>query len=67
MLIVTLNHYLVLSALHKYPGVRFHAVTSTGGSAKDGRYPFVEPRRVLEPLLSILDGRGVISLGQDVS
>ena len=56
---------LVLSALHKYPGVRFHAVTSTGGSAKDGRYPFVEPRRVLEPLLTILDGRGVISLGQD--
>jgi hypothetical protein len=56
---------LVLSALHKYPGVRFHAVTATGGSAKDGRYPTVEPRRVLEPLLSILDGRGVISLGQD--
>jgi hypothetical protein len=54
---------LVMSALSKFPGLRFHAVTATGASSKEGRYHSVEPRRCLEPLLSILDQIGLIDLG----
>jgi hypothetical protein len=56
---------LVMGALSKFPGLRFHAVTATGASAKEGRYHAVEPRRCLEPLLSILDQIGVVNLGRD--
>jgi hypothetical protein len=53
---------IVMSTLHKFPRTTFHAVTATGTSAREGRYATVEPRRCLEPMLSILDVLGVVRL-----
>ncbi len=55
---------LVSSALHKFPGLTFHAVSATGCAPHQGAYEKVEPRRCLEPFLLLLDRTGVIEMGR---
>ena len=53
---------LVAAASHLFPRLSFHAVSTTGCSPVDGRYPSVEPRRCLDPLLAVLAAHGVVDL-----
>jgi hypothetical protein len=55
---------LVSSALHKFPGLTFHAVSATGCAPVNGIYATVEPQRVLEPFLLLLQRTGVLQMGQ---
>ena len=54
---------LVHSAVHKFPGITFHAVSATGCAPKDEVYRTIEPRRCLEPFLHLLSRTGVIDAG----
>lgn len=56
---------LISSAVHKFPGITFHAVSATGCAPADGVYPKLEPRRTLEPFLLLLARIGVIETGRD--
>lgn len=56
---------LVSSALHKFPGLTFHAVSATGCAPVNGRYDKVEPQRVLEPFLLLLQRTGVLQMGHN--
>jgi len=53
---------LVSSALHKFPGLSFHAVSATGCAPVNGGYEKVEPRRIVEPFLLLLARAGVIDM-----
>jgi hypothetical protein len=53
---------LVGSAVHKFPGITFHAVSATGHAPRAGVYPALEPQRCLEPFLMLLARTGVIDL-----
>ncbi len=55
---------LVSSALHKFPGLTFHAVSATGCAPVNGTYEKVEPQRVLEPFLLLLQRTGVLEMGR---
>ncbi len=55
---------LVHSAVHKFPGITFHAVSATGCAPHNGVYDAIEPHRCLEPFLMLLDRTGVIDLGR---
>lgn len=56
---------LVSSAVYKFPGIMFHAVSATGYAAVDGVYPALAPKRTLEPFLLLLSRTGVIEMGRD--
>ncbi len=53
---------LITSAVHKFPGITFHAVSATGCPPVDGAYASIDPKRCLEPFLLLLAKAGVIEL-----
>lgn len=54
---------LVTSAVHKFGGITFHAVSATGCPPVNGGYERIEPKRCLEPFLLLLAAAGVVELG----